>query len=63
MQPTIFPLFKTRPFQTSLLKWAQPAGQADAGKADYETYFREFWSGRLGGQQGLDKVLQDGIIS
>jgi MoCo/4Fe-4S cofactor protein with predicted Tat translocation signal len=54
IQPTIFPLFKTRPFQTSLLKWS-------GNNTDYETYFRTYWMGKLGGQQGLDKVLQDGV--
>lgn len=54
IQPTIFPLFKTRAFQTSLLKWS-------GNNTDYETYFRNYWMGRLGGQSGFDKVLQDGI--
>lgn len=56
LQPTIFPLFKTRPFQTSLLKWA-------GNNTDYETYFRTFWLGKLGGQQAFDKALQDGVIT
>jgi MoCo/4Fe-4S cofactor protein with predicted Tat translocation signal len=55
IQPTIFPLFKTRAFQTSLLKWS-------GNNTDYETFFRTFWSGRLGGQQALDKALQDGVL-
>lgn len=54
IQPTIFPLFKTRPFQTSLLKWS-------GNNTDYETYFRTFWSGRLGSAASFDKALQDGI--
>ncbi len=41
LQPTINPLFKTRPFQTSLLKWAGNA-------MDYETYFKDFWTKKLG---------------
>jgi MoCo/4Fe-4S cofactor protein with predicted Tat translocation signal len=56
IQPTIYPLFKTRPFQTSLMKWS-------GNNTDYETYFRTFWSGRLGSQQALDKALQDGVLS
>ncbi|HEU4633374.1 MAG TPA: TAT-variant-translocated molybdopterin oxidoreductase [Flavisolibacter sp.] len=56
IQPTIYPLFKTRPFQTSLLKWS-------GNNTDYETYFRTFWSGRLGSQQALDKALQDGVVT
>jgi len=35
LQPTIFPLFKTRPFQTSLLKWS-------GNNTDYETYFKNY---------------------
>ncbi len=55
IQPTIHPLFKTRPFQTSLLKWA-------GNNTDYETYFRQYWTAKVGGQQGFDKVLQDGLL-
>jgi MoCo/4Fe-4S cofactor protein with predicted Tat translocation signal len=55
IQPTIFPLFKTRPFQSSLLKWS-------GNTTDYDTYFRNFWVGKLGSQQAFDKALQDGII-
>ncbi|GAC1703794.1 MAG: TAT-variant-translocated molybdopterin oxidoreductase [Flavisolibacter sp.] len=55
IQPTIYPLFKTRPFQASLLKWS-------GNNTDYENYFRTYWSGKLGGQQALDKLLQDGVL-
>ncbi len=55
-QPTIFPLFKTRPFQTSLLKWS-------GNNTNYETYFRTYWTGKVGGQQAFDKILQTGIYS
>jgi len=54
IQPTIFPIFKTRPFQTSLLKWS-------GNNTDYDTFFRTFWIGRLGGQAAFDKALQDGV--
>ena len=37
IQPTIYPLFKTRPFQTSLLKWS-------GNNTDYETYFKNYWT-------------------
>ncbi len=53
-QPTIYPLFKTRPFQTSLLRWS-------GSLQDYETYFREYWNGKLGGEDAFNKVLQDGV--
>jgi MoCo/4Fe-4S cofactor protein with predicted Tat translocation signal len=56
MQPTIYPLFKTRPYQTSLLKWA-------GNNTEYETYFRTYWSGKLGGEGAFDKALQDGIMN
>lgn len=55
IQPTIFPLFKTRPFQTSLLKWS-------GNNTDYETYFRTYWTGRLGSEAALDKALQEGVL-
>ena len=54
-QPTIYPLFKTRAFATSLLKWSGNA-------SDYETYFKTYWTAKLGSVESFDKVLQDGII-
>ena len=55
IQPTIYPLFKTRPFQTSLLKWS-------GNNTDYETYFRNYWTAKLGSIDAFDKALQDGVI-
>ncbi len=55
IQPVINPLFKTRPFPESLLKWA-------GNVKNYETYYKEFWSGKLGGASNWDKALQDGVI-
>lgn len=54
IQPTINPLFKTRAFQTSLLKWS--------GGADYETYFKTYWTGKLGSEDAYNKALQDGVV-
>ena len=54
IQPTIYPLFKTRPFQTSLLKWS-------GNTQDYDTYFREYWTAKLGAE-GFNKALQDGVV-
>jgi MoCo/4Fe-4S cofactor protein with predicted Tat translocation signal len=54
MQPTIFPLFKTRQWQDSLLKWSGNA-------SDYLSYLKNYWGGRLGGETGWDKALQDGV--
>ncbi|TAH10257.1 MAG: 4Fe-4S dicluster domain-containing protein [Sphingobacteriia bacterium] len=56
IQPTIYPLFKTRQWQDSLLKWS---GVAD----DYLAFLKNFWSAKLGGVAGWDKALQDGIFS
>jgi len=55
LQPTINPLFKTRPFQTSLLKWS-------GSNADYETYFKNYWTTKLGSLQSFDAALQNGVI-
>lgn len=55
LQPTINPLFKTRPFQTTLLKLAGNA-------ADYETYFRNYWLSKVGSDDAYDTVLQKGVI-
>lgn len=55
IQPLIHPLFKTRQFETSLLKLT--------GKADeYESYFRNYWITKLGSVDSFDKFLQDGIL-
>lgn len=54
IQPTINPLFKTRAFQTSLLKWS-------GNNTDYETFFHNYWLGALGGQAAFDKTLQLGF--
>jgi MoCo/4Fe-4S cofactor protein with predicted Tat translocation signal len=56
MQPTINPLFKTRYFQTSLLKWSGNT------TADYETYFKTYWTSKLGGEDAYNKALQDGVM-
>lgn len=54
IQPTINPLFKTRAFQTSLLKWS-------GNNTDYETYFHNYWMKALGGQAAFDKTIQLGF--
>ena len=56
IQPTINPLFKTRAFQTSLLKWSgDPV-------TDYETYFRNHWHTQLITVDNYNKALQDGVV-
>ncbi len=59
IQPTINPLFKTRAFQTSLIKWSSAAGSMIN---DYETYFKTYWNAKLGSTDLYDKALQDGVI-
>src|SRR4051812_5544815 len=54
IQPTIFPLFKTRQWQDSLLKWSGAA-------TDYGTYVRQYWTGVLGGEDAWNHALQDGV--
>lgn len=56
IQPTIYPLFKTRLWQDSLLKWS-------GATEDYLAYLKNFWSAKLGGVNGWDKALQDGVVS
>jgi MoCo/4Fe-4S cofactor protein with predicted Tat translocation signal len=57
VQPTIHPLFKTRNYQTSLLKWsANPI-------TDYAEYVKQYWITKLGGQAAFDKILQEGVIA
>ncbi|MEJ7767488.1 MAG: TAT-variant-translocated molybdopterin oxidoreductase [Chitinophagaceae bacterium] len=55
VQPTIAPLFKTRQFQDSLLKWSGNA-------TTYDLYCRQYWTGKLGSSNSYDKALQDGVI-
>ncbi|RYZ33028.1 MAG: 4Fe-4S dicluster domain-containing protein, partial [Sphingobacteriales bacterium] len=55
MQPTISPLFSTRQYQESLLNWA-------GNTTSFETYFRNFWTGKVGGADNYLKALQDGVI-
>jgi MoCo/4Fe-4S cofactor protein with predicted Tat translocation signal len=54
IQPTIAPLFKTRAFQDSLLKWS-------GASETYHDIFNAYWVGKLG-QSNFDKALQDGVI-
>src|SRR5450631_3685699 len=55
MQPVIAPLFKTRPFEDSLMLWS-------GNKTSYDDFFKEFWTSKLGGHDGYEKALQDGVI-
>ncbi len=56
LQPTIHPLFKTRAFEDSLLKWT-------GNPTTYEAYFKTFWTNKLGGSTtAYTDALRDGII-
>ena len=55
IQPTIAPLFKTRAYQSSLLKWS---GETTT----YGDYFKQYWLNHFGSQTAWDKALQDGVV-
>ena len=55
MQPTISPLFKTRQFQDTLLKWT-------GNPVTYDVYFKNFWTGKLAGIDNYNRALQDGVV-
>ena len=54
-QPTINPLFKTRPFAENLLKWS-------GDNTSYHDYFLNAWTTKLRGNSGFDKAIQNGVI-
>src|SRR6185437_14787952 len=55
LQPTIAPLFKTRPFEDSLMKWSGATGT-------YEAFFKQYWTGKLGSVEAYERALQAGVI-
>ncbi len=55
LQPTIAPLFKTRHFQESLMKWS-------GNNTTYEAYFKQYWTGKLGSVEAYETALQNGVI-
>ncbi len=56
IQPTIYPLFKTRQWQDSLLKWS-------GNPSDYLAFLKNYWGAKISGENGWDKVLQEGVIN
>ncbi|WP_299187382.1 TAT-variant-translocated molybdopterin oxidoreductase [uncultured Aquimarina sp.] len=54
MQPTIRPLFDTRQFQETLLKWT-------GNTAAYNDYIKDAWTGVLGGTS-WNQALHDGVL-
>jgi len=60
IQPTIYPLFKTRPYQTSLLRWS--GNTPIVIGTNYEDYFKNYWTTKLGSEDAFNKALQEGIL-
>ena len=56
IQPTIAPLFKTRAFADSLLKWSGDA-------TDYTSFVKNYWSAKLGGENNWNTTLQAGVLN
>ncbi len=56
MQPTINPLFKTRQWQDSLLKWS-------GATTDYAGLVKTNWVKKLGSEANWDTELQLGVVS
>ena len=54
MQPTISPLFKTRAFEDSLMKWS-------GNSQGYEEFFKHYWIAKLGGVEAYETALQNGV--
>ncbi|MCF8713348.1 TAT-variant-translocated molybdopterin oxidoreductase [Joostella atrarenae] len=55
MQPTIRPLFNTRQFQDSLLKWTD-------SDASYSDYIKETWRSTILGGSSWNTALHDGVF-
>jgi molybdopterin-containing oxidoreductase family iron-sulfur binding subunit len=56
VQPTINPLFKTRQWQDSLLKWS-------GNTNDYVSFLKTYWGAKLGSENGWNAALQQGVYS
>lgn len=55
MQPTISPLFKTRPWQESLLKWS-------GNNTTHYDFVKNYWMMKLGSQTAWDEAIQKGVM-
>jgi len=55
IQPTISPLFKTRAWEESLMKWS-------GNTISHADHVRNYWIAKLGGQTAYDAALQKGVI-
>ena len=56
LQPTINPLFKTRQWEDSLLKWSD-------NPLTYADFIKNKYAASLGGDQGWYKALADGVLN
>ena len=56
MQPMIAPLFQDKTFEDSLLIWS-------GNKTTYDDFFKQYWTSKLGGHEGYEKALQDGVLN
>ena len=74
LQPLIHPLFKTRQFEDSLLKWTGTSTAVAAADTtaiankpvagtDYQTYFKNYWTAKVGNADNFNTALQDGVIN
>ena len=54
IQPTINPLFKTRQWQDSLLKW-------NDNTIDYSTFIKNYWVAKFGTESNWNITLQSGV--
>jgi len=55
MQPTINPLFKTRGFDESLLKWS-------GNNSSQYDHVKGYWMAKLGSESAFDAAIQSGLI-
>jgi Fe-S-cluster-containing hydrogenase components 1 len=55
IQPTINPLFKTRAWEESLLRWA-------GNDITHYEYVKNYWVAKLGSESNFDKAIQLGLI-
>ncbi|MDP4128534.1 MAG: TAT-variant-translocated molybdopterin oxidoreductase [Bacteroidota bacterium] len=56
IQPVIAPLFLTRPYEDSLMKWS------GNNTGSYDEFFKKYWEDKLGGLEAYEKALQDGVL-
>jgi molybdopterin-containing oxidoreductase family iron-sulfur binding subunit len=56
VQPTINPLFKTRQWEDSLLKWS-------GATTDYSSFVKTYWVSKFGTEDAWEIKLRDGVAS